>query len=176
MHDYTRAQSLARGFTLIEAIVGLATLAIIAMVLTALFTAGVKSFVYASQQTAILTNARKMYEGDGAAHGFMWTLRDAKALQGISPTTLDLLDSDGSAVQFTLSNNSLTRTQNSRTVTLGKNVKAFTPAYYNLDSSGRIMISTSAATAAFVTVYVQSGQAGKKSYAFFCGMRLRNRS
>jgi len=176
MPKYSPHQSLSGGFFLAEAAVALITLGIILAVIVALFAAGVKTFVYTLRQTSVLTNAREMYEGNGPVHGLLWSSRNAASFQDLSTSSVDLNSAGGTPLQFTLSNNTLFRTQQSVSASLGNTITTLQPAYYNMNSSGLIVVSTSASSADFVTVFVQTVSPDKKTFSFYSGARLRNHS
>ena len=176
MFRYPRYQSLKRGFTLIETLMGMVSCIIIVTVLVSLFQAGMKTFIYTWRQTSVFTNVRKMYEGDGPAEGFLWSSRSATSLRDLSTSALNLNAADGSQPTFTLSQGNLTRTLLGKTTILGTNVTTFTPTYYNLDALGHIMISTSTDVANFAAMYIQTQVPAKKTFSFYSGGRLRNHS
>ncbi len=165
-----------RGMTLIEAVIGMACIVLLVTVLVGLFAAGVKSFTYTTRESNVLLNIRQAYEGAGSAHGALWASRNASSFQDLSATALDLNSASGSSVQYTLSNGNLSLTKSGSVTTLANTITSMQTTYYTLDALGHISISTSAASAIFVTVAIKSQSTGQPSYSFYSGARLRNHS
>lgn len=178
MPRYALHQSLngGKGFSLIEVMISLAIIVLLTGVLVSLFSAGIKAFMYSARQTTMLANARKALDGGSATPGMAWQARQALAVTGLSATQLHLSGPNASAPQFTFANQSLSLSLSGIVTPLTQNMSGLQIAYYGLDASGLVMISTDTANARLVTTWVQSQQTGGKTYTFFSAARLRNKS
>lgn len=163
-----------QGMMLIDTMIGVIVMVLVTGVLVGLFSAGQKSFAYAWKQTTLLTGARQALEGGGNPHGLLWDARQALTVQSLSASSLTATLPGGDAPQFQQSGTQLQTTQQSRTSSLAQNVNTFQINYYNLNSQGHIMVSTSSTLANLVTAQVQFQGSGKKAYTFYTGAQLRN--
>jgi hypothetical protein len=163
-----------RGVSLIELFLALAMAILLILVLAGLFQAQLKSYGYAVRQTDILANARQALDAGSSKPGMGTEARAALFSTGLSTAQLSLNTPGGVTAQYTLSGTDLLLTQSTQTLKLARNMTAVQIAYYNMNTSGLIMISTQAASASLVTAWVQNQQAGQKTYTFYSGGRLRN--
>jgi Tfp pilus assembly protein PilV len=163
-----------RGFSLVEALITLVLVVMLIGVLLALISAGIKSNLYATRQMTVLLNARQALDSGNSMPGMARQARSSLTSAGLSGTQLTLNIPGGSTSQYNLSGDTLTLSRLGQTFTLAKNITVLQVGYYNLDASGFIMVSTQAAAASLMTVWIQSKQNGGKTYTFYSGGRLRN--
>lgn len=154
---------------------GVAISATLALVVSALFKAGILTSRYSLGQTQILDEARTALVGSGRVKGVLWQTQEASSFTMLSSTSLALGYAGAASITFRLSGKDLLQRQLGvdQKVTTGISEMAF--SYYNLDAAGRIMESTAAASAALVTAtIVLPGDRGK-NYTFFTGAVPRNK-
>lgn len=163
-----------RGVSLLETMIALALVVILTGMLAGLFGAGIKSFTYSTRLTTALANARKALDGGSSSPGMAWQARQALSVSELSASRLTLNLPNGTTPQYGLSGQTLNRSTADGTTSLATQVTGLQLAYYNIDSSGLIMVSTSAAFAGLVTAWVQTRQTGQKTYTFYSAGRLRN--
>lgn len=169
-------QSLSRGFTLVELLMGLAVSGVVALVVSGLFRAGLLTFNYAVRQNRALTAGRMALSGDGARHGMVWMSQGAASLAGLDASSLAVSAPGALPTTFHVRGEDLYRSQLDVPVRHAEGVGAVALNYYNLDDAGRIVESTAPASAALVTalVSVHGKNPRRKAYHFFSGARLRN--
>ncbi|MBI5597690.1 MAG: hypothetical protein HY928_16505 [Elusimicrobia bacterium] len=163
------------GFTLAEAVVGIAVLAIVGLAVAGLFKAGLKASTYTLNQLSFLSSARMSVLGDASRHGLVWTGQESSSSASLSTGTLVLGQSAGAAVTFRTTAATLLRGQLGVEQVQAEGISSLTLAYYNLDESGRVIESTAAAGAAFVTFDLGVTRPRSGEQRFFSGARLRNR-
>lgn len=163
------------GFTLAEAVVGIAVLAIVGLAAAGLFKAGLKASSYTLDQMSFLSSGRMAVLGDASRHGLVWTSQESSSALSLSTGSLTLGQAAGSAVAFRTSAAALLRGQLGVEKTQAKDVSSLALAYYNLDAAGRVIESTAAAGAAFVTFDLGVTRPRSGEQRFFSGARLRNR-
>jgi Tfp pilus assembly protein PilE len=175
LHD--RHQPLNAGVTLIELMVAVTTAAVIALVTVQLFKVAILTYQATARQTVMLGAMRGALAGKGSRGGILEAARQAKQVQALDEDDAVFLSTSGATSEFTLASAGLTLTAGGVTTTLGDTISSMTVTYYNLNSSGLIIESTSAAGASFVTAMVVMPSAGlnQKTYRAFAGARLRNR-
>jgi hypothetical protein len=171
-----RTRSFENGMSLIELAIGMASLVLIGGVIMGLFSAGMKSFIYTLRKTSVLTSARQAIEGGGSLHGMLWEVREALFVSDLTTSHLALNASDGTSVQYAVSNGDFLNTTQGVQKTQAQKVTSMQTQYYNMGGSGQVIQSTSAVSASFVTTWVQMVGTGKnsKTYTFFSGAELRN--
>jgi prepilin-type N-terminal cleavage/methylation domain-containing protein len=166
-----------RGMTLLELMVGLVTAAIIAGVCAKVLQLGIMTYNYSVRQNESLTRTRKAMAGDGARFGVLWAGRGANSFSGISASSVAVVSSSASVVtEFYVTGGNLYRTMSGTTILQADAVTALALNYYNVDSSGLIMQSTTPALATMATaiVTVKGNSNSQKTYTLFSGAKLRN--
>lgn len=163
------------GFTLVEAVVGIAVLAIVGLAVAGLFKAGLKASSYTLNQLSFLSSARMAVLGDASRHGLVWTSQESSSAVSLSTGSLTLGQAAGSAVTFRTAASTLLRGQLGLEKAQAEDIAGLTLAYYNLDASGRVIESTAPAGAAFVTFELGVTRPRSSEQRFFSGARLRNR-
>jgi len=166
-----------RGFTLLELAVGIAVAGILALVSAGLFKAGIESYNYAYRQTRVIFGACRSFSGSGSRLGIIWMTQTASSVTDLSASALTLISPASTNVTFSALNNGLYRTQNGEQLLQADSVSAAEFRYYNLDTAGRIVVSTSASSAVFVTAKMSMSGIGAKdkTYNFMSGARLLNK-
>ena len=165
-----------RGFTLLELAVGIAVIAVVGLVSAGLFRAGLGTYNYVSRETGVLTSARNAMSGSGSTLGVIWAGQGASAVQSLSGSSLALLIPGASTMTFLVSGGNMYQSQSGSQTLLAAAVGSAVFSYYNLDGAGHIIVSTSAASANFVTMQLTlTGRSAKdKTYNFLAGMHLHN--
>lgn len=165
-----------KGFTVPELVIGIACAAVIGLVSTALFKAGVTTYNYTIRQNSILISASNALSGNGAKTGILSSARQSKDISALNTSSLVLLSTASNTTTFALAGENMTRTENGATVQLATGVSTVTFRYYNLAASGLIMVSTAANTASLVTtnLVVKGKFAKQRDYIFYGAARLRN--
>ena len=165
----------SRGLTLVELMVALAVASIIGLVVVGIFRAGVLAWTYGIRQTSALSSARKAILGDGSKIGLSEAVQESDALLSLSSSSLSVHVVAGSSMSYSISNGVLYQAQLGVPIKLADGLTSLQVTYYNLASNGRIMESTSAASAAFAAFLLTSQSASQKTYTFYGGAALRNR-
>lgn len=163
-----------RGFTLVEAVVGMAVLALISLGVAGIFKAGMSASNYTLRQTFVVSNARKALLGDGARKGLVWDLREAEAVTALSTGSVSVSPPGSSVLSFTLGADFLRRTHSGVSKEQAKGVTGLGVSYYNFDDGGRVVESTAPASAMLVTTELVLSRRGQREYRFLSGARLRN--
>lgn len=166
-----------RGLTLAEVAIGSALIGVVALVTAGLFRAGMLTYNYVYRQTRVLAGARKALSGDGSHFGIVWAAQSASSVSALDAARLTLVPPLGVNTWFFVSGGKLYQSYLSVQTLQAEPVSSLAVNYYNLDDSGRIVVSTVAASAAFATAQISMrGNAPKdKAYNFISGARLRNR-
>lgn len=169
-------QSLRRGFTIVELLVGVVTAATIATVSAMVLKAGLMTYNYTTRQNQMLAGGRKALGGEGSARGLVLTSRSSVSVTSLSASSLVVLSTLSVVTTYAVSNENLVGTSSGATVLKAGPMSSLALNYYNLDGAGRIVESTAAASAVLVTALVSlQGQfAGQKTYTLFSGAKLRN--
>jgi Tfp pilus assembly protein PilV len=163
-----------RGLSVIEVLIAMAIVVMITGAIVGLMGAGIHSFTYSMQQMHALSNARRGIEAGAPFPGMGWQARQAFTATGLSSSQLALTTSAGLTPQYNLTGQNLQITQSGQTITLATNITALQVSYYNMSSSGLIMLSTAAASASLATLWMQTQQSGQNTYTFYSGGRMRN--
>jgi hypothetical protein len=163
-----------RGISLVEIVIASAVAVVVAALAATLFRNGSRSVAFIFRESIVLTEARKVFDGERERTGLLPQLRGATAVQSLGENTL-ALQTLTSTVTFQNSPAGLRRLENENDSLLGKDIAVTALAGYDVDENGLVIESTSAATARLVTVRAESGAAGKRDYVFFSGAALRNR-
>lgn len=168
-------ESLRRGFTLVELTVAAATAGVIALVSALLFKAAFVTYMYTLNQGLALASARGSLSGDGSRFGILWESQSGDAVSALTDDELTVVSS-ATTTRFHLSGGGLYKTRSGVSTLLADSVDGLTVNYYNLDASGLIMESTSAASASLVTALLdmRGNAANDRTYRFYSGARLRN--
>jgi|GEM_PF-1534226 len=166
-----------RGFTLAEVVIGCALAGAVALITSGLFKAGFVTYNYVYRQTRTLSGARKAILGDGSHFGLVWASQSASSSGSLSPSVLTLVPPAGVNTVFSVQGGQLYQSYLGVQTLQAEPVSELAVSYYNLDNSGRIVISTVAASASFVTTkLVMKGRSqNDKTYNFISGARMRNR-
>jgi Tfp pilus assembly protein PilV len=170
-------ESMSAGFTMLEALLGIAVASIIALASAGLFKAGIMTYNYTARQNDILENARKALSGDASKRGLLWAARTAPTVQALNANTLVVADVGGvTSTTFSLTSQNLNYTNASGTFKLADKITAISFAYYNIGPDGRIQVSTAATSATLVTasLTLTGKNASQREYKAFSGARLRN--
>ncbi|TBR22534.1 type II secretion system protein [bacterium] len=165
---------MSRGFTLIEAVVGMAVLALIALGVAGIFKAGMQASNYTLRQTFVVSNARKALLGDGPRKGLVWDLRESEAVTSLSAGSVSATAPGSSTLSYALGNDALARTHSGVSKEVAKGVTGLGAAYFNFDDAGRVIESTTPASAMLATTEVVLSRRGQREYRFLSGARLRN--
>lgn len=175
MRQHRVYQSLkSKGVTLVELMIALAVMGLVVGVVSTLLLTAVKSFNFTLRETSSLTNSRQAFDANRSRRGLLWQARDARAIGALSGSGLTVNLTDGSTVQYTLTNNGLMKTSGAAVVTQALNINSMEVKYYGVNSQGLVVESTSPALALMVTAWIQIPQA-KKNATFFSGASLRNK-
>jgi hypothetical protein len=167
----------ARGLTLIELLVGLVTALIIGAVSASILKAGIMTYTHSVRQNESLTRTRKAMGGEGRAEGIVRASRAAHTVSALDAGAVGVLSSTSSVLtSYTVSGGDLFLSEGGVSGLHADKVTSVAVNYYNLDGSGLIAESTSAASARLVTALVTvAGQTSKqKDYKLFSGTLLRN--
>jgi hypothetical protein len=166
-----------RGITLLELTVGIALAGVVGLVSAGLFKAGIKSYNYSYRQTRIISSARKAMAGDGPRLGMTLATLNASAVDALAVSSLTVTPAGDFSTTFLLSDGGLYRHRLATRSLQAESVTGLQVAYYNLDAAGRIMVSTSAASAAYVTTQIElkGARPGDKTYNFAAGALVRNK-
>lgn len=163
------------GFTLVEAMMGVALAAIVGLVLAGIFKAGLDTYNYTMRQSLVLTSYRKAAAGDGPRRGMVWSAQDAVSVAALTASTLTVNPSAGAALNYTVTGEKLWRSQAGTFQVQAPAVTGLQVNYYNLDAAGLVIESTAAASALMATTLTTLQATGKyKTYVFFSGGLLRN--
>lgn len=177
MPEHAPNQQVApRGFTLLEMIVALAIMAVTATALVGLFRAAITTSLFNTRQTFILSNSRKALKGDGSALGVQWAILDSTTVYNLSSSNLSISLSDGTSTTYSVSGDNLYRASLFSNSILAKGITGLQVNYYNLDTTGRIVVSTAPQNAALVTAaFTLKGKLSRETtYYFYTGAWRRN--
>ncbi len=177
MPDNRFHQPLSRsGFTLMELVIGIAVAAVVGLVSAGLFKAGLKTYNYSYRQTSVLAGARRALSGSGSLPGVIWAAQSASSVTALSGSSLTLAPPSASSITYQVSGGNLYQTTSGVRTLQSVSVSSAVFSYYNLDSSGLIMVSTLAANATFVTMQLTltGKSANDRTYNFLGGAQLRN--
>lgn len=167
-----------RGVTLIELMVAVVTAAIIAAASAALIKAGIMTYAFSVRQNEALTKTRKALGRESASSGIMPTGRYAHTVSALNAANVTVLvSSNSTANSYYVSAGALTRSQGGTPAVHAESITTFAVNYYNMNASGLIIESTSAASARLVTalVTVDAKTNKQKSHTLFSGAMLRNK-
>jgi hypothetical protein len=158
-----------------ELMMGVAIAAVLALVVSGIFKAGILTSRYSLSQTQILSEARTALIGSGRIKGMLWQVQEGSSFSTLSSTSLAVGYASAASISFRLSGKNLLQSQLGVDQKVTTGISSMTFSYYNLDSTGRIMESTDAASAALVTATLVFPGERSKSYNFFTGAALRNK-
>jgi type II secretory pathway pseudopilin PulG len=176
MPRYHTNQSLSRGLTLIELVIGIAVTGTVALVLASLIKGGTNVYVFTTRQAAALQSAREALVGNGNKNGLIPAALQAYSVADSSSTTsLEVSPLSGQSTTYLISKNGLYQSVLSNETLLASNVIGLTVTYYGISTSGLIYSTTIPASVSLVTVLVQTQATatGAKIDSFFSGGRLR---
>lgn len=165
------------GVTLVELLVGLVTALIIGAVSASILKAGIMTYTHSVRQNEALTRARKAVGGEGSAAGVVRAGRSAHTVSALDADSVGVLSSTSSFLTtYAVSGGGLYLTKAGVGSLHADQITAIAVNYYNMDGSGLIAESTSAANARLVTTLVTlKGKTPKqKDYKLFSGVLLRN--
>ncbi len=169
------ARNRSRGVTLAEVMIAVAVAGSLALVIAALFRAGLTSYQFSIRQTFFLSGIRKALSGEGSQQGLNWAGMSAQAAGNLNPNDIQFLFSSVPAVDYYVSSNTLYRRQLSSAYPLAPNINSLSFDYYQLDGSGLIVASTAPESALLVTVAASMrGSVLEKNYSLFSAAQLRN--
>jgi hypothetical protein len=158
-----------------ELMMGVAIAAVLALVVSGIFKAGILTSRYSLSQTQILSEARAALIGTGKIKGVLWQTQEASSFSTMSSTSLALGYAGAASISFRLSGRDLLQSQLGVDTKVTTGISSMTFTYYNLDAAGHVMESTAAVSAVLVTATaVLPGERGK-NYNFFTGATLRNK-
>ena len=166
-----------RGVTLVELCVGLAAALIIGAVSAGILKAGIMTYTHSVRQNESLTRTRKALGGEGAAAGVVRAGRTAHTVDALNAASVDVLVSSSSVLtRYFVSGGNLLLSKDGVAAVHADKITSIAVNYYNMDASGLIIESTSAASARLVTALVtlQGATSKQKDYALFSGTLLRN--
>lgn len=167
----------SRGVTLIELMMGVVTAVIIGAASAALIKAGILTYSFSVSQNAAMTKTRKALQGEGAATGILPVGRGAYAVNALNASQVAVLSSTSAVVMsYYVSAGNLIKDAGGVPGVHAESITTVAVNYYNLNSSGLIIESTSAASARLVTALVTvAGKTNKhKDHKLFSGTLLRN--
>lgn len=167
----------ARGLTLVELCVGLATATIIGAASAGILKAGIMTYTHSVRQNDALTRTRKALGGEGSAAGVLREGRSAHTVNALDAAAVGVLTSSSSILaSYYTSAGDLFLSKGGVAGLHADKITSVAVSYYNMDSSGLIMESTSAVSATMVTALVtlQSPNPKHKDHALFSGALLRN--
>lgn len=166
-----------KGFTVLEVTAGLAVAGVLALVAAGLFRAGLKSYFYSVRQTGAVLAACRSFSGYGAQNGVIWSAQGATGVTTLSASSVTLVQADSTTVAFAAQNGGFYRAAGAYTTRLAEGVDTAAISYYSLDSNGRVIVATSAATAVLVSAQVsaQGTSPNEKPYTFTAAARLYNK-
>lgn len=156
--------------------VGVAVSGVVALVTAGLFKAGLLTFNYAVRQNYALSSARKALDGDGPRYGMVWMSQGASFVETLAASSLTVAAPNALPTTFAVHGQDLYQSQLDVKVKHAEGVSSVALNYYNLDDAGRIVESTSPASATLVTalVSIRGKDPRRKTYEFFSGAQLRN--
>lgn len=164
-----------RGVTLVELVLGIAVAATLSLVVARMFQSAMVSSRWSALEITLLTNARKALAGDASFRGLV--LDGQSSVQVTTPTAsaLGLVDSLGVSTTYTLSaSGNLLSTKQGAAAVRASGLSELSFAYYAVDSSYLIFVSTYGQGTHLVTMSFNLKR-GSKKVAFFGGANLRNR-
>lgn len=167
----------ARGLTMIELLVGLATATIIGAVSAGILKAGIMTYTYSTRQNDALTRTRKALGGEGAAPGILRAGRLADAVSALDAAAVGVVSSTSTVLtSYYVSGGALYLSKSGTPVLHADSITSLTVNYYNMNGSGLIVESTAPASARLVTALVTlRGKTSKlRDYHLFSGTLLRN--
>lgn len=167
----------SRGVTLIELMMGVVTAVIIGAASAALIKAGILTYSFSVSQNAALTRTRKAMQGEGSASGILPVGRGAYAIDEMNASEVEVLSSSSAVLtSYYVSEGNLIKDTDGVPGLHAESITTVEFNYYNLNASGLIVESTSAAGARLVTALVTvAGKTNKhKDHKLFSGTTLRN--
>jgi hypothetical protein len=167
------------GFTMIEAVLGIAAAAIIGVVTAMLFKMTILSYVSSTKRNAALQSAARALDMPGSRSGMVFALQSGAAVTGLAASSFTVVSTGSIATSYYLNGSNLMRSYNGGgAATQAGPFQSMALNYYNINAgTGLIMTSTSGATATLVTMtLVVSGASAPtpKTYTFFSSAALRN--
>lgn len=166
-----------RGATLVELMAGVVTAAIIAAASAGLLKAGMMTYTASVRQNEALTKLRKAVGSEGSATGILPVSRGAYAVNALNAAQLAVLSSSSAVVMsYYASAGNLIKSQGGVPATHAESIGTIAVNYYNTDSNGLVVESTTAAGARLVTALVTyPAKTNKlKDHKLFAGTLLRN--
>lgn len=166
----------ARGVTLVELLVGLAAATVIGAASAGILKAGIMTYAHSVRQNDALTRTRKAMGGAGSAAGILRASRPSSSVSALNAASVVVVSTSAALTTYSTSGGNLYLTKDGTTSLHADKVTSIAVNYYNLDGSGLIFESTSAASARLVTALVtlKGTTSRQKDYALFSGALLRN--
>lgn len=162
------------GLTLIELLLSLAMFGIIILVISLIFTSGIKTYLEGYKISTLIQNGESAMSGLGSKKGILWDIRISSCIAALQSDRLDLITVKSSTVSYYISGNILNRSEGNSVVPISKNVKSFNLKYYYFDFVNNI-ISTAAVTSDVQTVNVNLVfSSGDKDINYNSNAYLRN--
>ena len=163
-----------RGMTLLELNLALLIIAVLTLGIATIFRLGIVQNKLATAETTVLFNVRKALHGDGKSDGMIFDALYASSATALSPAALAVYNPDNANLSYSLSSGTyLLLTSTSQAKTLATGISTMTISYYNMDSSGLIMVSTLPANAELFTASIRLSLP-KRTVTFYSGALSRN--
>lgn len=180
MPRHPHHQSLNRGFTLPELVIGIFLVGVVSLVLGRMIFSFVSLTNYTLKQTAAIASARQGLIGKGKNKGLLWATQEAAAVRSLSTTTLQLTTPAPAAIDYYVatfvSTSFLVQSQTGLVTRQAPGITGLHVDYYEIGSNGRIFESTSAAQASLAAFTLSVVGKGKtKSYTIYSAAQMRNR-
>jgi len=165
-----------RGVTLVELLAGLVAATIIGAASAGILKAGIMTYTHSVRQNDSLTRTRKAIGGEGAAAGILRTSRPSATVSALNAGSVVVLSTSAVESNYYTNGGNLYLTKGGVGGLHADKITTIAVNYYNMNASGLIIESTSAASAVLVTTLVTvKGQTSKqKDYTLFSGATLRN--
>ncbi len=162
--------------TLVELVIGIALAASAATVCASMMKAGLQTYLYALRQNSILAEGKSALFGSGSLLGIEASARQSAYFVALSSGDLNLQFAAKPSVRYSVAYQTLIQTASGLSTRQAQTVTALNLNYYNMDDNGRIIESTSAARASYMTVMVVFGKlnSGGRSYMMYSGAQSRN--
>jgi prepilin-type N-terminal cleavage/methylation domain-containing protein len=178
MPRHHHRQSLSRGFTLPELLVGVLIMGVAALVGARMVGALAKGARYTVRQSAVLADGRRALLNTGKNRGLVWAAQEASAVRSLSTATLQLVVQGPVNADFEVVGSSvLVKTEGGSAVKQAPDISSMTVSYFEIGSDGLIFQSTVASQASLVqfVLRVKGKTSKERTYNIVSGAWLRNR-
>ncbi|MBI4369117.1 MAG: type II secretion system protein [Elusimicrobia bacterium] len=173
-HERATRNRSPSGVTLIEMLLGLAMVAIITLVITGIFRAGIVSYRYALGQTLALSSIRQAIEGQAGKNGFLPYAWEARLAASLPSSNFSLISPTGFTVEIFASGGYLFVSDETGRRSQAEGIGALNLTCYGLDDVEGLIESDNADDCALITTRLTTENLGGKVYDAATGAALRN--